>query len=108
MEAHLDSDIFQGTRFEVPSSHPVFDGAEDMLDRSSPGSHCAGHAVEAGLHGLDDLFVFPSLDAPFDAGGAVCLYDATRAACRVRIGVQRHAVSTLEKRRVIISPAGQR
>lgn len=85
MEADLDSDILQGSRLVVASSHPVFDVAKDMLDRSSPGCHCAGHAVEADRHSLDDRFVFPSLDAPFDAGGAVRLYGATRAA-RIRHG----------------------
>ena len=79
-DPHLGSDVIQGTRLEVASFHPVFDGAEDLLDRSPPGSHCAGHVVKAALHGLDELFVLPSLDAPFDGGGAVRLYGAAESA----------------------------
>ena len=48
---------------EVTSAHPVFYGAEDMLDGSSPDAHGVGHMVEPGLHRVQDMFVFPAPDA---------------------------------------------
>lgn len=92
VEADFGSDVLEPSCFEVAASNPFLEGSEDVFDRSSPGSRRTGHVVEAGLHSLDDLFVFPALDAPFDAGNAVCLHGAAGAAGRGHIGVERHAV----------------
>ncbi len=73
MKAHLGGDVLEPSRLEVASPHPVFERAEHVLDRSSSDPHGVGHAVEPGLHGLDDVLVFPALDAPLLAGGAVAL-----------------------------------
>ena len=92
VEAHLGSDVLHGTRLQVASAHPVLDGTEDVLDRSSTESHRAGLAVETCLHGLDDLLVFPALDPTLDAGGAVCLYGALGAAGGRGVTIEREAV----------------
>jgi hypothetical protein len=42
-----------------------------MLDRSSSHAHGLRHPLEPRLHGLYDVLVLPSTDAPFLTRGAV-------------------------------------
>jgi hypothetical protein len=70
MKAHLGCHVLQRAGLEVASTHPVLDGAKDMLDRAPSHAHRARHAVEPGLHRLDDLLMLPALDAALDAAGA--------------------------------------
>ena len=91
MEAHFRFHLLQRSRFEVTSAHPVFEGSEHVLDRSSPDAHRIGHALQPILHRLDDVLVFPSFDAPFLAGRALCLERAGGAGIGP-VGVDRQAV----------------
>src|ERR1700761_1051332 len=63
VEACFGCDVFQRPHLEVTSSHPVFERTEDVFDGSSSNTHGAGPVVEAGLHGLHDLFMLPAGDA---------------------------------------------
>ena len=92
VEAGLGRHVLQPSHLEVAAAHPVLECAEHVLDRSAPDPHGVGPAVEAGLHGVDHLLMLPSLDAAFDAGGAVCPDRAAGAARGRRIAVKRHAV----------------
>lgn len=97
MEPHFGCHVVQGASLEVASSHPVLDGTKDVLDRVSADAHRARHAIEAGLHRLDHLPIFPPLDAALDAGGAVRLDGTSVATGRCGIAVERHAVLEAEE-----------
>lgn len=60
-----------------------------MLYRSSSDAHDIGPAFAPGLHRFDYLFVLPSLDASFNAGGAVRFHRAAGAAGGSGIAVER-------------------
>ena len=61
VEAGFGSHVSEPSCLQVASAHPVFQRAEDMLDRSSSDAHGVGPAVEPGLHGIDHLSVVPSV-----------------------------------------------
>jgi hypothetical protein len=64
VEAHFRSDLFEGFGQEVRASHPRFEGSERVFDGLSAHAHGVGHAVEPGLHFVEDPFMPPTLD-PF-------------------------------------------
>ena len=61
MEAHLGSDLFEGSGQEVGASHPRFEGSEGMLDGLPAHAHGVRHVVEPGLHPVEDVFMLPAL-----------------------------------------------
>ena len=63
-ERHLGSDLWQRFHQEVRSSHACFDRAEGMLDRLTPQAHRLRICVESSLHGVQQMFMLPSCDAP--------------------------------------------
>ena len=62
VEAHLGTHPPERSRQEVCGTHPVFERAEDMFDRTSTDGHRVGLPVESPLHRFKYIFVLPSSD----------------------------------------------
>ncbi len=79
VQGHFGADPFQGLHLKVGRSHPVFDGAEGMLDGFAALTHLLGMLVEPLLDGLEDMLVLPAGDPALLARGATMLDRASLA-----------------------------
>ena len=87
VQGHFRADPFQGLHLEVRRSHPVFDGAERMLDGFTPLLHLLWVLVEPPLNVFKNVFVFPAGDPALLGRGAAIL-DGTGPACRGPVAPQ--------------------
>ena len=62
MEAHLCSDLFEGSGLEVGGAHPGLEGAERVFDGRAADAHALRRAVQPVLHGVDYGLMLPALD----------------------------------------------
>ena len=73
VQGHLGADPFQGLHLEVAIAHPVFDGAERMLDGFPSLAHGLRMLVEPLLDVFKDVFMFPAGDPALLARGTAIL-----------------------------------
>ena len=62
VEAHLCSDLFEGSGLEVGGAHPGLEGAERLFDGRAADAHALRRAVQPVLHGVDYGLMLPALD----------------------------------------------
>ena len=73
VQRHFGGDPFQGLHLEVGIAHPVFDGAERMLDGFTPLLHLLRMLVEPLLDDIKDVFMFPAGNSALLGRGAAIL-----------------------------------
>ncbi len=88
MEAHLRSDLVEGSGEEVGAPHPGSQRSEGVFDRLAAHGHGVGHAVEPGLHLVHDGFVPPAPEPPEFVRRALGFERAGEAGGQVTIFVQ--------------------
>jgi hypothetical protein len=89
VQAHLGGDLRQGSTEEVRRPHPGFYGPEGVLGGLPPQLHSRGIPIQAGLHLVEYLLVFPAADASVFAGCAFGSQGAARTGRRPVL-VDRH------------------
>jgi len=60
MQAHFGTDPIQRLGEEMRIAHPGLHGAEGVLDGFPSNPHAFGSKIQALLHGLEHVFVFPA------------------------------------------------
>lgn len=63
MQAHLGADPIERFGKEVCRSHPGFDCSKWVLDGLATNAHALRCIIQAGLHGVQDRFMFPARNA---------------------------------------------
>ena len=59
-------------------THPSFQAAEGMLYRLPADAHAVGRFVQTSLHGIENLFMFPTANTPIVAGRTLSFNIALR------------------------------
>ena len=73
MQTHFRADIFQLPGQKMGCSHPGFESAERVLNRLASYSHAIWSVIQTSLHGLKNVFMFPSAHTSIGAWSAFCL-----------------------------------
>jgi hypothetical protein len=77
MQAHLGADPVEGLHQEMGGTHPRLDRPKRMLNSLATGAHHLGGVIQAGLHGIEDVLMFPTGDRPLWTGSALILDRST-------------------------------
>src|SRR5437870_7937224 len=91
VEAHLCSDLREGSGLEVGGAHPGLEGAERVFDGRAADAHALRRAVQPVLHGVDYGLMLPALDPALLAGRALS-FQRTLGALARPVAVQGHSL----------------
>src|SRR5256885_12707925 len=91
VEAHLCSNLFEGSGLEVGGAHPGLEGAERMFNGRAADAHALRRGVQPVLHGVDYGLMLPALDPALLAGRALG-FQRTLGALARPVVVQGHSL----------------